>query len=136
MMIFPSALGLIALVILFDPSVNDPVPLAALFVGLAVLTAVRCWRVRIRCSAGTVTLYGVLISRRIPAAEITAVDYDLTGSEPTIDWHDQSGRRHRARLAWFLVNLHTSRSLSVHFAKLDRLRAWINANRGMDREPV
>jgi hypothetical protein len=92
--------------------------------------AARCRRVAIRCSTETITVWGVLITRRVPAAQVTAVESDITTSIPTVRWRDPSGRRQRLRLSWFRTGYGTFSSVSEHhLAEVARLRAWITANR-------
>jgi hypothetical protein len=135
-LIFPGAFAVVAWGMMSDPTYPHREIQAALLLAIAVVLAVRCWRLRIECSTGTVTVYGLLFPRRIPAVQVTDVEKHPIWSHSTIRWQEPSGRRHRARLAGFWAD--ESKSLpSVydhHMAELARLREWIRINAGIERQ--
>jgi hypothetical protein len=129
-LVFPGVFVVVALGVLADPTVTYREPLATFLLAPAAVLVARCWRVAIRCSTGTITVRGVLITRRIPAAQVTAVKSDITTSTPVVHWRDPSGRRHRLRLTWFRTGYDALSSVSEHhLAELARLRAWVIAYR-------
>jgi len=107
-----------------DPSVARGWLVAA--IAATGLLAARCWRVAILRAEGTVTVRGVLLTRRIPADALIEVSNDDASRYPSIWWDAPSGRRRRTRVIGFWA---ADRALS-------RLRGWIKANRGISAERV
>ena len=128
---FPCVLVMLAWWPLADPTVAYRGPLATLLLALTAVLAARCWRVGVRCTPETVTVRGVLITRRVPAVQVTGVeDADCLTECPTLHWRDPSGRYHRCRLRYFGTGERSLGSVSrYHLAQLARLRAWLAANR-------
>jgi hypothetical protein len=137
-LLYPGVFAVYAWGMMSDPTHPHRGIQAAVLLTVAVVLAVRCWRLRIECSGdtGTVTLHRLLIPRRVPADQVTQVDKHPLWSYSTIRWQEPSGRRHRARLTGFWAG---SRGLSSinehHMAELARLRDWISANRTTRVDP-
>jgi hypothetical protein len=128
--VFPGFFAVIALGMTADPTYPYREVQAVVLLTIAGVLAVRCWRCRIECSAGTVTVHGLLIRRRIPADQVTAVDKHGRWSYPTIRWQEPSGRPRQATLTGFWAGENGLSSVTEHhIAELARLRDWTSANR-------
>jgi hypothetical protein len=125
--LFGGVFAVVGLMMRADSTYRDAVTLPLLLLALGALVAIRCLQVGVLCAGGMVTVHGLLITRHIPAAQVTAVAFDDDfWDRPTIDWQDQSGKRRRAHLKWFSVDARGLDSVrEFHMSQVKKLKAWI-----------
>jgi hypothetical protein len=135
--VFPGCAALVALAMLDDPTYRYRQPQAAALLLVAALILMRCLRVAVRCTPHSVTVQGLLITRRIPTAQVTGVDIPVFDSYPVVHWREPSGRRHRIKLRWFGVDrsLYFEPVLERHLGQMRRLDAWLDAQNGTPEDP-